>query len=144
DQVGSAMHQRFIVEGKGGTGMRSTAGYSTWWNGGLRTTPYFHNQIGLLTETIGHPNPMEIPFIPRWQISSADLPLPVEPGVWHFRQSVDYSQTANRAVMDYASRNREHLLYNMWRMGKNSIERGSRDHWTVLPFEIDAAQEEVT
>lgn len=143
DQVGSAMHQRFIVEGKGGTGMRSTAGYSTWWNGGLRTTPYFHNQIGLLTETIGHPTPMEIPFIPRWQISSADLPLPVEPGPWHFKQSVDYSQTANRAVLDYASRNREHLLHNMWRMGANSVERGSGDSWTVLPFEIDAAQEEV-
>lgn len=143
DQVGSAMHQRFIVEGKGGTGMRSTAGYSTWWNGGLRTTPYFHNQIGLLTETIGHPNPIDIPFIPRWQISSADLPLPIEPGPWHFKQSVDYSQTANRAVMDYASRNREHLLYNMWRMGMNSIERGSADSWTVLPFEIDAAQDQV-
>lgn len=143
DQVGSAMHQRFIVEGKGGTGMRSTAGYSTWWNGGLRTTPYFHNQIGLLTETIGHPNPIEIPFIPRWQQSSADLPLPIEPGPWHFKQSVDYSQTANRAVLDYASRNREHLLYNMWRMGRNSIEKGSQASWTVLPFEIDAAQEEV-
>ncbi|MBT8335534.1 MAG: peptidase, partial [Gemmatimonadetes bacterium] len=143
DRVGSAMHQRFAVEGKGGTGMRSTAGYSTWWNGGLRTTPYFHNQIGLLTETIGHPNPIEIPFIPRWQISSADLPLPVEPGPWHFKQSVDYSQTANRAVLDYASRNKEHLLYNIWRMGMNSIERGSGDHWTVLPFEIDTAEETV-
>jgi hypothetical protein len=143
DQVGSAMHQRFIVEGKGGTGMRSTAGYSTWWNGGLRTTPYFHNQIGLLTETIGHPNPVEIPFVPRWQISSADLPLPVEPGTWHFKQSIDYSQTANRAVLDYASRNREHLLYNMWRMGMNSIERGSQTSWTVLPFEADAAEAEV-
>jgi hypothetical protein len=143
DRVGSAMHQRFAVEGKGGTGMRSTAGYSTWWNGGLRTTPYFKNQIGLLTETIGHPNPIEIPFIPRWQISSADLPLPIEPGPWHFKQSVDYSQTANRAVLDFASRNREHLLYNIWRMGMNSVERGSADHWTVLPFEIDAAQETV-
>lgn len=143
DQVGSAMHQRFIVEGKGGTGMRSTAGYSTWWNGGLRTTPYYHNQIGLLTETIGHPNPLEIPFVPRWQISSADLPLPIEPGPWHFKQSIDYSQTANRAVLDYASRNREHLLYNIWRMGMNSIERGSTDSWTVLPFEIDEVSETV-
>ena len=35
--------------------------YSTWWNGGLRTTVYFHNMIGLLTETIGNPTPMEIP-----------------------------------------------------------------------------------
>ena len=33
--------------------------YSTWWNGGFRTTAYFHNQIGILTETIGNPTPMQ-------------------------------------------------------------------------------------
>jgi hypothetical protein len=143
DQVGSAMHQRFIVEGKGGSTMRSGASYSTWWNGGLRTTPYFKNQIGLLTEIIGHPNPIEVPFLPQKHISTADLPLPVEPGPWHFKQSINYSQTANRAVLDYASRNREHLLYNMWRMGMNSIEKGSGDSWTVLPFQIDSVAEVV-
>ncbi len=143
DQVGSAMHHRMVAEGKGGTTMRRGASYSTWWNGGLRTTPYFHNMIGLLTETIGHPTPIEIPFLPNRQITHADLPLPVTPGPWHFRQSVDYSQTANRAVLDYASRNREHLLFNIWRMGMNSIERGSRDAWTVLPRWIDGLTEEV-
>ena len=30
--------------------MRSAASYSTWFNGGIRTTSYFHNQIGILTE----------------------------------------------------------------------------------------------
>lgn len=143
DQVGSAMHHRMVVEGKGGTTMRRGASYSTWWNGGLRTTPYFHNMIGLLTETIGHPTPIEIPFLPARQIMHADLPLPVTPGRWYFRQSVDYSQTANRAVLDYASRNREPLLFNIWRMGMNSIERGSRDSWTVLPKWIDQVAEEV-
>ena len=143
DQVGSAMHHRFVVEGKGGTTMRRGASYSTWWNGGLRTTPYFKNMIGLLTETIGNPTPIQIPFLPNRQISHGDLPLPVNPGTWHFRQSVDYSQTANRAVLDYASRNREHLLFNIWRMGMNSIERGSRDSWTVLPKWIDQVAEEV-
>ena len=144
DQVGAAMHQRMVLEGKGGTTMRSGASYSTWWNGGLRTTPYFKNQIGLLTETIGNPTPMEIPFLPGRQLPHGDLPLPVEPGVWHFRQSIDYSMTANMAVLDYASRNKDHLLFNIWRMGTNSIERGSRDNWTVLPFEIDAASEVVS
>lgn len=143
DQVGSAMHQRFVLEGKGGTTMRSGASYSTWWNGGLRTTPYFKNMIGLLTETIGHPTPIEIPFIPERQLPKGDIPLPVEPGPWHFRQSVEYSQTANWAVLDYASRNRDHLLFNIWQMGQNSIARGQADSWTTLPFEIDAAAEEM-
>ena len=143
DGVGSAMHQRFVLEGKGGTTMRSGASYSTWWNGGLRTTPYFKNMIGLLTETIGNPTPVEIPFIPAQQISRADIPLPVEPGVWRFRQSVEYSQTANWAVLDYASRNADHLLFNIWQMGQNSIARGNTDSWTTFPFEIDAAAETV-
>jgi hypothetical protein len=40
-------------------------------------------------------------------------------------------------VLDYASRHREVLLYNIYRMGRNSIERGSRDHWTTRPGRLD-------
>ena len=138
--VGAAMHSRFVAEGKPGTTMRSGASYSTWWNGGLRTTPYFHNMIGLLTETIGNPTPVEIPLIIRKQLPRNDLPFPIEPQEWHFRQSIEYSITANRAVMDYASRNRETLLYNIYLMGRNSIQRGSRDHWTVQPKMLDAVE----
>ena len=39
--------------------------------------------------------------------------------------------TANYAVLDIASRNRENFLYNIYQMGKNSIERGNRDSWTA-------------
>ncbi len=143
DQIGAAMHGRFVQEGKGGSTMRSGARYSTWWNGGQRTTPYFHNMIGILTEIIGNPTPMEVPFLPHRQLTQSNLPLPVEPGPWHFRQSIDYSQTANRAILNYASRYRSDLLFNIWRMGMNSIERGSRDNWTVLPTEIARITEEL-
>jgi len=141
DQVGAAMHSRFVSEGKGGATMRRGANYSTWWNGGLRTVTYFHNMIGLLTETIGNPTPIEIPFVANRQLPSGDLPLPIQPQKWHFRQSVEYSVTANYAVLDYASRYRETLLFNFWRMGMNSIERGSRDSWTVWPKRIDAVRQ---
>jgi hypothetical protein len=77
--VGAAMHTRFVAEGKPGATMRSGAGYSTWWNGGLRTTTYFHNMIGILTETIGNPTPMEIPFLPQRQLPKNDLPAPIAP-----------------------------------------------------------------
>jgi len=139
DQVGTGMEHRFVQEGKGGVTMRSGANYSTWWNGGLRTTPYFHNSIGLLTETQGNPNPVEIPFVPERQLPVNDIPLPVEPGILRFRTVIEYSQTANWAVMDYASRNKDVLLFNIWRMGMNSIEKGSQDSWTVKPSEIYAA-----
>ncbi len=138
DMVGSAMHERFLREGKPGVTSRTGANYSTWWNGGLRTTVYFHNMIGLLTETIGNPTPMEIPLIVRNQLPRGDLPSPIAPQKWHFRQSVDYSVTANYAVFDIASKRREDFLFNIYKMGKNSIERGSRDTWTVTPNNIDS------
>ncbi|HEX5581375.1 MAG TPA: M14 metallopeptidase family protein, partial [Gemmatimonadaceae bacterium] len=138
DLVGASMHNRFVVEEKPGVTMRSGANYSTWWNGGLRTTVYFHNMIGLLTETIGGPTPQEIPFLPNRQIASADLPYPIKPQVWHFRQSIDYSVTANRAVLDIVSRHKEQFLYNIWKMGNDAIESGRKDSWTIWPKRVDA------
>jgi hypothetical protein len=140
DAVGAAMMQRFLAEGKPGATCRSGARYSTWWNGGLRTTCYFHNMIGLLSETIGSPTPMRIPFNPAQQLPKADYLAPIPPQLWHFRQSVDYSVTANKAVLDYASRHREQLLHNIWLMGHNAIERGKRDSWTITPKVVEAAR----
>jgi len=139
--VGVAMHNRFVAEGKPGATMREGASYSTWWNGGLRTTVYFHNMIGILTETIGNPTPMEIPFLPQRLLPKNDLPFPVQPQKWHFRQSIEYMITANRAILDLASKHREDFLMNIYRMGKNSIDRGSRDYWTIKPKRITEIEE---
>ncbi len=133
DLVGQAIHNRFIVEGKGGAVRQGGASYSSWWNGGLRTTAYFHNMIGILTEAIGNPTPTNVPFIASRQVSNGDLLLPVPAGEWHFRQSIDYSVSANYAVLDLASQRREEFLYGIYRMGRNSIERGSKDTWTPRP-----------
>jgi Zinc carboxypeptidase len=141
DQVGAAMHARFVADNEPGVTTRSGASYSTWYNGGLRTTTYFHNIIGLLTETIGNPTPIELPLVPDRQLAKNDLPDPVAPQTWHFRQSIEYEMTANRAVLDFASRYRETLLYNIYLMGRNSIERGSRDSWTITPKRIEALKE---
>ncbi len=141
DIVGSAMVDRMAVEGKPGYTSRKGSNYSTWWNGGLRTTPYFHNMIGLLTETIGNPTPVNIPFVTSKVLPDSSLYFPIEPQqTWRFRQSIDYSVTANYAVFDVASRNKDHFLYNIYRMGKNSVERGSRDAWTTTPRRVIAAQ----
>lgn len=130
DLVGLHMHQRLISEGKGGSVMRDGASFSAWWNGGLRTTTYFHNMIGILAETWGSPAPTEAPFIKARQVSTTDLPLPLTPGLWRMRQSLEYVQTANDALLDYASRYRERLMFNLWRAARNSIERGSQDSWS--------------
>ncbi len=140
DALGAAMMQRFLEEDKPGATVRSGTRYSTWWNGGLRTTCYFHNMIGLLTESIGSPTPMQIPFNPALQLPKADYLAPIAPQTWHFRQSIDYSVSANKAVLDYASRHRQPLLFDIWRMGHAAVERGNRDSWTITPKLVEAAR----
>ncbi|MEQ1690341.1 MAG: M14 metallopeptidase family protein [Gemmatimonas sp.] len=134
--LGAAMHTRLVVENKPGATMRSGGPYDGWWNGGLRNTATFHNTIAMLTEMIGSPTPMRIPFVASRQVPGGDLSMPIAPQEWHLRQSVDYSVSLNRAVLDYASRLRENTLYNFYAMGKTSIERGNRDTWTANPRRI--------
>jgi Zinc carboxypeptidase len=139
DAVGAAMIQRFLTEGKPGATVRSGAAYSTWFNGGIRTSTSFHNIIGVMSETIGSPTPTRIPLVTAKLLPKGDYLAPIPPQEWHFRQSVDYSVTANKALLDYASRHREQLLFNIWLMGHNAIERGSRDSWTITPKLVEAA-----
>ena len=138
--LGTHMHQRLASEGKPGATMAAGGAYDGWWNGGIRNTGNFHNIIAILTETIGSPNPMRIPFVAQRQIPSRDLPYPIAPQEWRFKQSVDYSMSFNRAVIDYAARNRELLLFNIYRMGQRAIQRGSEDTWTPSPSRINAAK----
>ena len=144
--LGAAMHTRLAAENKPGATMRSGGPYDGWWNGGIRNTAAFHNVIALLSEMIGNPTPMRIPFVERRQLPSMDMAFPIEPQEWHMSQSIDYSIALNRAVLDYASRMRENLLYNIYVMGRTSIERGSRDYWTTNPkrlAEVSARFEDV-
>ena len=133
DAVGAAMVSRLNLEGKPGYTERSGSNYSTWYNGGLRTSTYFHNMIGLLTEIIGGPTPADIPVVPERLIPNSATSYPVLPQKWHFRQSIDYSVSLNYAVLNYAMRHKDELLYNIYKMGRNSIERGEHDTWTLSP-----------
>ena len=140
DTVGAAIHTRLAAEGKPGAVMRTGAPYSTWFNGGIRTTSYFHNQIGILTETIGNPTPVEIPFVLDMQLPRADVPNPIAPGPFPFRTAIEYSITNNMAILDIASKRHEDFLYNMYKMAKNAIDKGNRDNWTIHPKRIEAAR----
>jgi len=141
--VGLALHTRLAAEGKPGATMRSGGPYDGWWNGGIRNTAAFHNTIAILTEMIGNPTPMRIPLVMSRQLPTSDLTYPIAPQEWHFRQSIDYSVTCNMAVLDLAARTRENILFNRYVMGRNSIERGSRDTWTAAPHRYAAAEAEV-
>ena len=140
DGVAASMINRLNAEGKPGYTRLSGSVYSTWWNGGLRTTPYFHNMIGLLTEITGNPTPTTIPLVPQRLIPNNATPYPVLPQTWKFRQSIDYSVSLNYGVLDYASRFGDKLLLNMYTMGRNAVNKGNTDTWTLTPKYIAAIE----
>lgn len=141
DGVAASMISRLNAEGKPGYTRLSGSQFNSWWNGGLRTTPYFHNMIGILTEIIGNPSPSEVPLVPDRLVPNHATPFPVTPQKWKFRTSIDYSTSLNYAVLDYASRNGDKLLENIYLMGRHAIQKGSRDNWTALPEHIDDIKE---
>lgn len=136
NMVGAAMASRFAS--KHMPGYVSNAVYSMWWNGGMRLTPYFHNQIGILTETAHRPptprtyDPARIPEIlpiargmpARTDSTSIHYPDPWTGTESRFRDAFDYMQEATYATLDLAARYRERFLFGIWRMGRDAIEKG--------------------
>ncbi|MFQ5641233.1 MAG: M14 metallopeptidase family protein [bacterium] len=140
--LGSAMANRFAI--KNMPGVVSNVIFSMWWNGGMRTAPYFHNMIGILTET-GHATPSPRFFdpdsIPKriggrrgagMPTNGTDIfyPYPWKGGESHFRDPVRYMMTASMAVLRIATDLREQWLYGIYSMGRDAIEKGK----TEKPF----------
>ena len=97
--------------------------------------------IAILTEMIGSPTPMRDSA--RAAAPDADRRSAVSRSRRRSGTSASRSTTrcrCNRAMLDFASRMRENLLFNIYVMGKHSIERGSTDTWTPNPHRRDAAQ----
>jgi hypothetical protein len=133
--IGTHMADRFQEQGQ--PGVLSYTAYDMWWNGGMRTAPYFHNQLGILVE-VQHNSPTprcvdpeDLPaeFGRRDRILSSTEPSIFYPEPWPggcmtLMESVQYHLTASMAVLDVASLRSERFLYNIYRMGREQIEAG--------------------
>ncbi|MFQ5677677.1 MAG: M14 metallopeptidase family protein, partial [bacterium] len=137
--VGSAMANRFAI--KKMPGVVSDVIYSMWWDGGMRTVPYFHNMIGILTET-SHATPSPRFFdpdsIPKRvggrrgggkATNGTDIyyPYPWKGGESHFSDPVRYMLTGSMAVLRIATDLREHWLYSIYQMGRDAIAKGKSE-----------------
>jgi hypothetical protein len=147
NQVGAAMGQRFAMKDMPGVISHDT--FTMFWNGGMRTAPYFHNQIGILTE-VAHETPTPRYYEPDSLPSHVGYgnPQPTDGtalfytdpwrgGESHFRDAVSYTNVASMGVLDVAADRPQQFLMNMYRMGRDAIEAGeSGDPYAyVLPPE---------
>ena len=135
DLVGGAMQDRFEREGK--NGVISRYAFSIWYNGSVRTTSYFHNIIGILTET-GHvsatPFTYEASRFPptlsngvATLVPSVTYPNPWKGGTLHLRDAVEYMLTGSMAVLEVAAKYRERFLYGIYQVGARQIAKGQTE-----------------
>jgi hypothetical protein len=164
NEVGSAMANRFALEKM--PGAISDVGFSMWWNGGMRTVPYFHNMIGILTETahdsasprvydpkvfpktialranpgmIGQDVPEEVSGVPDARVL---YPYPYEGGESHFSEPVNFMITGSIAVLRAASDSKRKWLTNIHRMGMDAIAAGeSGTRYYIVPGDQRHADE---
>lgn len=133
--VGDAMTRRFTAENEPGAVSRQE--FDMWWNGGMRTAPYYHNMIGILTETAlfdyatpGYYPPQSLPKAFSNGVSTTEpsiyYPDPWRGGWWHLKDAVDYMLTGDMAVLDIAARRKDQWLFDFWQMGHDQIAQGQK------------------
>ena len=138
--IGSAMGAALDDEGKEGAISRLI--FDTWYPGYVTQVVDSHNIISILTETAlyRYATPYfytirDFPQQYRDLTMSAFYPNPWKGGWWRLRDAVDYCLTASKAVLDVASKYREELLFNKYRMGKDVIDRFRKEppHAWIIP-----------
>ncbi|OGD21163.1 MAG: hypothetical protein A2W03_12950 [Candidatus Aminicenantes bacterium RBG_16_63_16] len=149
--IGSAMGAAFDAEGKEGAISRIV--FDTWYPGYVSQVVDSHNIISIMTETalyeFATPHFYTVRDFPKeYQdfTMSAFYPSPWRGGWWRFKDSVDYCLTASKAVLETASKYREELLYNKFKMGQEVIGRFGKEPpyaWIIPSRQLDAPSVEL-
>ena len=143
--VGDAITRRLDQEGKRGAVSRIE--FDTWWNGGMRSAPYFHNMVGILTET-GHASATPAVYDPKafprtfsngvpTLEPTTYYPSPYLGGKWHLRDSCNIMVTASTAVLDIGAKRRQEWLYDIYQMGRDAIRAGEDETYIVSAAQWD-------
>lgn len=137
-QVGLIGHKIAAdVTAAGYKGILTNALYDTWWHGGFRTAPYFHNSIGILTEA-SSARIMTPSNVTREQLArsstrgmasameaTTNFPNPWPGGAWHPRDIMQMELIACHSILSLASNYREDYLRNFYELAKANLASSS-------------------
>ncbi|NNE66182.1 MAG: hypothetical protein HKN33_06415 [Pyrinomonadaceae bacterium] len=134
----------------GETGVATNATYDTWWHGGFRSAPYYHNSIGILSEaassrlmspikvskdrlarqrpTRGLKSPLE---------TSTNFPVAWEGGKWGPGDIARLELKAARSILEQAARFRERYIWNSRMLAARNLKQNDSD---PVAFVIPAGQ----
>ena len=127
--IGMLIAQALEERGQVGA-MHMGSGFDAWYPGYIDYMPMLRNIASFWTETALYryatPHFYTIADFPRdkTELRSESLyPSPWKGGWWRLRDAVDYMLTASTAVLDYAARYKEELLYNRYQAGRDTIRK---------------------
>ncbi|HKP85781.1 MAG TPA: M14 family metallopeptidase, partial [Blastocatellia bacterium] len=145
--LGMKMATNLAAAGHHGIVTNST--YDTWWHGGLRTAPYYHNAVGILTEaaSVNIATPIEIkrdqlrsptrgladPLVP-----ATNFPDPWQGGRWTMRDIMNLELITTRTALEEASLHHDELINNFVSAATRAIEAGKSD--APYAYVVPAAQ----
>jgi hypothetical protein len=123
------------LQAKNIAGVATNTTFDTWWHGGFRSAPYYHNSIGILSEAASA-DLMSPITVTKEQMQRArpsrGLPSPLatdtahpdawDGGLWRPRDIAEIEMTASRALLSLAAKYRSRYLRNFYELGKANLK----------------------
>ncbi len=129
NMIGMAIAQALETNGQKGAVHMGT-GFDAWYPGYVDYMPVLQNIPSFWTETALYryatPHFYTINDFPKDRNGLRAESLyssPWQGGWWRLRDAVDYMETASLAVLDYAAKYGEVLLYNRYQAARNTIQK---------------------
>ena len=145
-QVGLIGHKVAAdLQAAGFKGVLTNALYDTWWHGGFRTAPYFHNSIGILSEAASarlmSPATVTTEQLARSSTrgmrnateSSTNFPDPWEAGQWRPRDIMSMEMISARSILEMAAKFRVEYLRNFYELGRTNSESKEGPQAYLIP-----------
>jgi hypothetical protein len=139
------------LQAAGFKGVITNSTFDTWWHGGFRTAPYYHNSIGILSEAASA-RLMTPTTVTREQLLGAssrgmrnalevatNFPDPWPGGEWKPSDILNLEMAAARSVLSLAGKYRATHLRNFFELGLKNVNYVPRAN-DALAYLIPAGQ----
>jgi len=139
------------LQAAGFKGVITNSLYDTWWHGGFRTAPYFHNSIGILSEAASA-RLMSPATVTREQLArsstrgmrnaleaTTNFPDPWPGGEWKAADILKMEVVAARSLLSLAAKYRANYLRDFYELGKKNLTQITNEN-EPLAYLIPAGQ----
>lgn len=122
------------LQAKGIAGVATNSTYDTWWHGGFRTAPYYHNSIGILSEAASanlmSPITIKEDDLRRTRNTrgltnlletATNYPDIWHGGLWRPADIANIEMIASRSLLQMAAKFRPRYLQNFYDYGKANL-----------------------